>query len=64
MTFRQKLKYGAAVVFTSAAGAASAAPITVPVELTDATASVLVIGAATFSIAVGIKLYKWIKRAL
>jgi hypothetical protein len=43
---------------------AQAAAIAVPAELTDAGASVLVIGAAVFAIAVGIKLYKWISRAL
>lgn len=43
---------------------ANAAAIAVPAELTDAGASVLVIGAAVFAIAVGVKLYKWIKGAL
>lgn len=41
-----------------------AAAIAVPAELTDALASVAVIGAAVFAIAVGVKLYKWIKGAL
>lgn len=41
-----------------------AAAIALPAELTDAGASVLVIGAAVFAIAVGVKLYKWIKGAL
>lgn len=41
-----------------------AAAITVPTEITDAALSVGVIGLAVFGIAVGIKLYKWIKAAL
>ena len=41
-----------------------AAPITAPEELADAGASVLVIGAAVFAIAIGIKVYKWVRRAL
>ena len=64
MKVRQTLSGVFAVALTTLAGAASAAVITVPPELTDAGASVLVVGAAVFSIAVGIKLYKWIKRAL
>ena len=47
-----------------ATGAANAAAITLPPELTDALASVALIGAAVFAIAVGVKLYKWIKGAL
>lgn len=47
-----------------ATGYANAAAMTVPAELTDALASVGVIGAAVFAIAVGVKLYKWIKGAL
>lgn len=43
---------------------ANAAAMTLPVELTDALASVAVIGAGVFAIAVGVKLYKWIKGAL
>jgi hypothetical protein len=46
------------------AGAANAAAIAVPPEITDATASVAVVGAAVFGIAVGVKLYKWIRAAL
>jgi len=45
-------------------GPAMAAPITLPTELTDALASVGIVGAGVFAIAVGVKLYKWIKGAL
>lgn len=41
-----------------------AAAITVPTELADAAASVVTVGTAVFAIAVGVKLYKWIARAL
>jgi len=44
--------------------AAFAAPMTLPAELTDALGSVAVIGAGVFAIAVGVKLYKWVRRAL
>lgn len=45
--------------------AAMATPaFTVPAEVGDAKDAVLLVGAAVFSIAVGIRLYKWIKRAL
>jgi len=60
-TFRNAL---ATVASFALALPVMAAPITVPEELDDAAASVLLIGAAVFAIAVGIKLYKWIKRAL
>lgn len=33
-------------------------------EIADAKTAVLAIGAAVFGVAVGIKLYKWIRRAL
>lgn len=46
------------------ASAANAAAITLPPELTDALGSVAVVGAGVFAIAVGVKLYKWITRAL
>ncbi len=52
---------GAAALVT---GSANAAAMTLPAELTDALASVAVIGAGVFAIAVGVKLYKWIKGAL
>lgn len=43
---------------------ANAAAMTLPAELTDALASVAVIGAGVFAIIVGIKVYKWVRRAL
>jgi len=43
---------------------ANAAAMTLPAELTDALASVGVIGAGVFAIIVGIKVYKWVRRAL
>lgn len=49
---------------TLVATSAHAAAITLPPEMTDALASVAVIGAAVFAIAVGVKLYKWIRAAL
>jgi hypothetical protein len=64
MTFSQKLKYGAGAALVGVTGAANAAAMTLPSELTDALASVAVIGAGVFAIAVGVKLYKWIKGAL
>jgi len=45
-------------------GLANAAAMTLPAELTDALASVAVIGAGVFAIIVGIKVYKWVRRAL
>jgi len=62
---RQTLSKAAAVAAVALASAqANAAAITLPAELTDALASVAVIGAGVFAIAVGVKLYKWIKAAL
>jgi hypothetical protein len=64
---RNAVKGAAAVVVPSllmVANSAHAAAITVPAEVTDAVASVAVIGAAVFGIHVGVKLYKWIKGAL
>ena len=52
-----------AVLAMSAIGPANAT-FTVPTEVTDAATSVGLVGAAVFAIAVGIKLYKWIKSAL
>jgi hypothetical protein len=43
---------------------AHADAFTLPTEVTDAKAAVLLVGAGVFAIAVGIKLYKWITRAL
>jgi hypothetical protein len=64
MNFRQTLKAGVLSASVLGMGAANAAAMTLPVELTDALASVAVIGAGVFAIAVGVKLYKWIKGAL
>ncbi|TMI98609.1 MAG: methyltransferase [Alphaproteobacteria bacterium] len=44
--------------------AANAAAMTLPAELTEAVASVATIGAGVFAIMVGIKLFKWLTRAL
>lgn len=52
------------VVLSTVSMEASAVAMTVPVEITDAGLSVLVIGAAVFAIAVGVKLFKWVRRAL
>jgi cephalosporin-C deacetylase-like acetyl esterase len=66
MKFNRSMFSKAGIVATLALlqAQAHAAPITLPVELTDALASVAVIGAGVFAIAVGVKLYKWIKGAL
>jgi Inovirus Coat protein B len=58
------IKHAALVVASLGTSAAMAAPLTLPTEMTDALASVAVIGAGVFAIAVGIKLYKWVRRAL
>lgn len=58
------LRNGVAVALMAGVSAANAAAITLPTELTDALASVAVVGAGVFAIAVGVKLYKWITRAL
>jgi hypothetical protein len=66
MSFKQVRKYGpklAALGGALAIGSANAV-FTVPTEVTDAATSVALVGAAVFAIMVGIKLYKWIARAL
>ena len=40
------------------------AVFTVPTEITDAQANVALVGAAVFAIAVGVRLYKWMRQAL
>jgi hypothetical protein len=60
----QKLAGAATVLGLGVMESANAAAMTLPAELTDALASVAVIGAGVFAIAVGVKLYKWIKGAL
>lgn len=49
---------------TAAVQSANAAAMAVPAEITDAALSVAAIGAAVFAIFVGIKLFKWVRRAL
>ena len=61
MTRFNKLVAGASLA--TLAGASQAA-FTVPTEITDAATNVGLVGAAVFAIMVGIKLYKWLKRAL
>jgi len=41
-----------------------AGTVAVPTDLASAATSVLGIGAAVFSIAIAIKVYKWVRRAL
>jgi Inovirus Coat protein B len=58
------LKVLGALGALSVMGTANAAAMTLPAELTDALGSVAVIGAGVFAIIVGIKVYKWVRRAL
>jgi len=58
------LKSLAAASLVGGVTVANAAAMTLPAEITDALGSVAVIGAGVFAIAVGIKLYKWVRRAL
>lgn len=58
----EKTLLGSSVILLSMGSAH--AVFTVPTEVTDAATSVALIGAAVFAIAVGIKLYKWLSRAL
>ena len=65
MKFYQKVAASAAVAnLALAMEGASAAAMTLPSELTDALASVAVIGAGVFAIMVGVKLFKWVRGAL
>jgi hypothetical protein len=59
-------KVGAAIALSPVllAPMASHAVFTVPTEITDAATNVGLVGAAVFAIMVGIKLYKWLRRAL
>jgi Inovirus Coat protein B len=63
-TFGSYAKGAAVTVVALGTSAANAAAMTLPTEISDALLSVGVIGAGVFAIAVGIKLYKWIRRAL
>lgn len=53
-----------AIAAATAAGAASAQTTFDVSDITGAETSLLAIGAAVFSVAVVIKLYKWARRAL
>lgn len=67
MTFLQKLRYGALVPAVMAAGVAQAAAIDVEDVVTDITAQagpVGLIGTAVLVLFVGIKAFKWVRRAL
>lgn len=64
MTRSQQLKAAAVAILAGTVGAANAAPLTLPTELTDALTSVGVIGAGVFAIAVGVRVYKWARSAL
>jgi hypothetical protein len=64
MQVAKSLGVSTAIALMSASQNASAAAITLPAELTDALASVAVVGAGVFAIKVGVKLYKWIAGAL
>ena len=57
-------RLGFGLLTVASIAGANAAAMTLPAEITDATASVAVIGAGVFAIAVGVKLYKWLRGAL
>jgi hypothetical protein len=61
---KNTLKLGLGGALVAAGTAANAAVMTLPASLTDALGSVAVIGAGVFAIAVGIKVYKWVRGAL
>ena len=62
--FRNLLKCGLVTALAASSQLAMAQAMTLPVQLTDALTSVAVIGAGVFAIAVGIKVFKWVRRAL
>lgn len=64
MFSKTQLKVLGTTVALGLTGAANAAALTLPAEVTDAQATALVIGAGVFAIAVAIKLYKWARAAL
>lgn len=67
MTFGQKLRYGALVPAVMAAGVAQAAAIDVADVVTDIAAQAApigLIGTAVLVLFVGIKAFKWVRRAL
>jgi hypothetical protein len=53
-----------AAVLALGAMADAGAVFAVPTEITDAATNVGLVGAAVFTVMVGIKLYKWLRRAL
>ena len=68
MQIRQNLARLSAACTTGALLLATSIPshavFTVPTEITDAETNVGLVGAAVFTVMVGIKLYKWLRRAL
>jgi len=54
----------AALVFGVAAAQAAVDVSAATTEITDSKTAVLAIGLAVFGVAVGVKLYKWLKSAL
>lgn len=67
MTFPQKMKYMGAAASTALAASAATAAVDVTATLTelgDVKTAVLSIGVAVLAIAIGIRLYKWVKAAL
>jgi len=61
MTRKQVLKYSAVAALAAPALSHAAVSVT---EITGVLTDVAAVGAAVFSVAVGIKLYKWVRRAL
>lgn len=61
---RGNARIAAAVAVTLGSIGASQAVFSVPTEITDAATNVGLVGAAVFTVMVGIKLYKWLRRAL
>lgn len=67
MTRSQRLKFGALVPLVLAAGAVQAAAIDVTAVETDIAAQaapIALIGAAVLLLYVGIKAFKWVRKAL
>jgi hypothetical protein len=68
MFTRQTLARASAAITTGSLLLASVVPahavFAVPEEITDAATNVCLVGAAVFTVMVGIKLYKWLRRAL
>ncbi|WP_382155132.1 major capsid protein [Hydrogenophaga sp. ANAO-22] len=65
LTFRQKLRYGAAVALVGASTAAMAeVPAGVLTSLTTASADIATLGAAVFAVIVGIAIWKWFRRTM